>query len=32
MPQPTPTDVHVDAPLTNISVAFRQEQNKYIAT
>lgn len=30
MPQPTPSDVHVSRPLTNISVAFQQRQG-YIA-
>lgn len=31
MPQPTFTDVHVNAPLTNISVAYLQSDNDYIA-
>ncbi|GAG22402.1 unnamed protein product, partial [marine sediment metagenome] len=31
MPQPTPRDVHVNAPLTNISVAYQQMQDVYIA-
>jgi hypothetical protein len=31
MPQPTPSDVHVNAPLTNISVAFLQDQTEFIA-
>jgi hypothetical protein len=31
MAQPTPSDVHVDAILTNISVAYIQEQNAFIA-
>lgn len=31
MPQPTTTDVHVDAILTNISVAYIQEQGNFIA-
>ena len=31
MPQPTATDVHVDAPLTNISVAYIQNQTHFIA-
>ncbi len=31
MPQPTPSDVHVNAPLTNISIAFLQDQNEFIA-
>lgn len=29
--QPTPGDVHVDRPLTNVSVAWIQEQRRYIA-
>lgn len=32
MPQPTLLDVHVDRPLTNISVAFMQDPNDYVAT
>lgn len=31
MAQPTPSDVHVDAILTNISVAYIQDQNYFIA-
>jgi len=31
MPQPTLTDVHVNAPLTNISIAYLQNPNDYIA-
>lgn len=31
MPQPTLTDVHVDRPLTNISVAFLQNEADYVA-
>ncbi len=31
MPQPTQTDVHVDAVLTNISVAYQQEANNFVA-
>lgn len=31
MPQPTYTDVHVNAPLTNLSVAYLQDDNEYIA-
>lgn len=31
MPQPTPSDVHVNAPLTSISIAFLQDQNEFIA-
>ena len=31
MPQPTPSDVHVSAPLTNISVAYMQDQSEFIA-
>lgn len=31
MPQPTSTDVHIDAILTNISVAYIQEQANFIA-
>lgn len=30
--QPTPSDVHVNAPLTNISVAFMQDQKEFIAS
>lgn len=30
--QPTPSDVHVDAPLTNISIAYMQDQSRYVAT
>ncbi len=32
MAQPTASDVHVDAVLTNLSVAYIQEQDAYIAT
>jgi hypothetical protein len=32
MPQPTAQDVHVDAILTNISIAYRQDAANYIAT
>lgn len=32
MPNPTASDVHVDRPLTNISIAFIQEQSNFIAT
>jgi hypothetical protein len=32
MPQPTSSDVHVDAVLTNISVAYLQSQSQFIAT
>ena len=32
MPQPTVYDVHVDRPLTNISVAYIQEQSHFVAT
>lgn len=32
MPQPTAGDVHVNAPLTNISVAFLQNANNFIAS
>lgn len=32
MPQPTPTDVHVDAILTSISVAYMQNQTDFIAS
>lgn len=32
MPQPSKSDVHVNAPLTNISVAFLQDQSDFIAT
>lgn len=31
MPQPTRGDVHVNTPLTNISVAYLQDQNEFIA-
>ncbi len=31
MPQPTPSDVHVDAALTNISVAFIQDASNFVA-
>ena len=31
MPNPTRSDVHVNAPLTQVSVAFLQEQSKFIA-
>ncbi|NIQ91028.1 MAG: hypothetical protein GWM98_04765 [Nitrospinaceae bacterium] len=31
MPQPTSSDVHVNAPLTNISVAYLQDQTEFIA-
>jgi len=31
MPQPTPTDVHVDAILTSISVAYIQNQSAFVA-
>jgi len=32
MPQPTPTDVHVDAILTSISTAYMQNQTQFIAS
>jgi hypothetical protein len=32
MPQPTSTQVHVDRVLTNISIAYAQNQNNFIAT
>ena len=32
MPNPTRSDVHVNAPLTNVSIAYLQEQNKFIAS
>ena len=32
MPQPTQGDVHVNAPLTNISIAFIQQQQDFIAS
>ncbi len=32
MPQPTASDVHINQPLTNISIAFLQDQNEFIAT
>lgn len=31
MPQPTANAVHIDAPLTNISVAYMQDRSRYIA-
>lgn len=31
MPQPTPGDVHVNAPLTNISVAYIQDASRFVA-
>ena len=31
MPQPTTTDVHVDAPLTNLSVGFKNDMNSFVA-
>jgi len=31
MPQPVPSDVHVNAPLTNISIAYMQDQNDFVA-
>lgn len=32
MPQPTSRDVHVNAPLTNISIAFLQNQDTFVAS
>ncbi len=32
MPQPTKSDVHVDRPLTNMSVAFIQDQRDFVAS
>lgn len=32
MPQPTARDVHVNAPLTNISIAFLQSQDSFVAS
>jgi hypothetical protein len=32
MPQPTSTDVHVNAPLTNISIAYLQDASNFIAS
>lgn len=32
MPQPTAHDVHVNAPLTNISIAFLQNQDSFVAS
>lgn len=32
MAQPTQSDVHIDRPLTNISIAFLQEQDRFIGT
>lgn len=31
MPQPTSSDVHVNRPLTNIAVAYMQDQNEFVA-
>jgi hypothetical protein len=31
MPQPTTTDVHVDAPLTNLSVGFKNDMSSFVA-
>lgn len=31
MPQPSSTDVHVDAPLTNLSVGFKNDLNHFVA-
>ena len=31
MPQPSPSDVHNDAPLTNISIAFSQKAENFVA-
>ncbi|MCK4795505.1 MAG: major capsid protein [Desulfobacteraceae bacterium] len=31
MPQPTPSDAHVNAPLTSISIAWMQDENEFIA-
>ncbi len=31
MPQPTPSDVHVNAPLTNVSIAYLQSQDGFVA-
>ena len=32
MPLPTASDVHVNAPLTNLSIAYAQNESKFIAT
>ena len=32
MPNPTRSDVHVNAPLTNVSIAYLQEANKFVAS
>lgn len=32
MPQPTQSDVHVDAVLTNISIAYAQDESKFVAS
>ena len=32
MPQPTPSDAHIDAILTNISIAFMQDQTEFVAS
>ena len=31
MPQPTNTDVHVDGPLTNLSVGFKNDMKAFVA-
>ena len=31
MPQPNSTDVHVDGPLTNLSVGFKNDAKNFIA-
>lgn len=31
MPQPTPSDAHVNRPLTNISIAFLQDQTRFVS-
>ena len=31
MPSPTPRDVHVDAALTNISIAYKQSDDAFVA-
>ena len=32
MPNPTRSDVHVNAPLTNVSIAYVQDNNKFISS
>ena len=32
MPNPTRSDVHVNSPLTQVSIAYLQDQAKYVST